>query len=43
VDRNNDGYISYDEVVRTVNDYLDGNDDLSPDDINELHIFFFEQ
>ena len=43
VDRNNDGYISYDEVVKTVNDYLDGNNDFSPDDIKELHIFFFEQ
>ena len=43
VDRNNDGYISYDEVVKTVNEYLDGKDDFTPDDIKELHIFFFEQ
>ena len=43
VDRNKDGYISYDEVVKTVDDYLSGNDDFTPDDIKELHLFFFEQ
>jgi Ca2+-binding EF-hand superfamily protein len=43
VDINNDGYISYDEVVKTVNDYLSGNEDFSPDDIRELQTFFFEQ
>ena len=43
VDRNNDGYISYDEWVKTVNDFLDGNNDFSTDDIKELQNFFFEQ
>jgi Ca2+-binding EF-hand superfamily protein len=42
-DRNNDGYISFDELLKTINDYCDGNSTCSSDDIAELNDFFFEQ
>lgn len=43
VDRDNDGYISFDELLKTIDDYFDGNADYTPDDIKELNDFFFEQ
>ena len=43
VDTNSDGYISYDELLKAINDYFDGNSDYSPDDIKDLKDFFFEQ
>jgi len=43
VDVNGDGYISFDELLKTINDFFDGNSNFSPDDIKELNDFFFEQ
>ena len=43
VDADGDGYISFDEVIRTVDDYFTGNNNFSPDDIYELNAFFFAQ
>ena len=43
VDRNGDGYISFDELLKTVYDFFDGNSDFTPDEIEELNNFFFEQ
>lgn len=43
VDANNDGYISFDEILNTINNYFDGNSTYSPNDIAELKEFFFEQ
>jgi hypothetical protein len=43
VDINGDGYISFDELIKVINDYFDGSSDFSPDDIKELNDFFFEQ
>ena len=43
VDANGDGYISFDELLKVINDYFDGSSGYSPDDIRELHDFFFEQ
>lgn len=43
VDEDGDGYISYDEIIRTVDDYFTGNNNFSPDDIYELNAFFFAQ
>ena len=42
-DINNDGYISFDEYLKVLNDYFDGNSTYSPKDLNELFEFFFEQ
>lgn len=43
VDVNNDGYISYDELLKTLDDYFDFKVDFSINDINELKDFFFAQ
>jgi len=43
VDTNGDGYISYDELLKAINDYFDGTSGFSPKDIKELKDFFFEQ
>ncbi len=43
VDVDGDGYISYDEVIRAVDDYFVGKSSYTPDDIYELNAFFFAQ
>ena len=43
VDKNSDGYISYDELLKAINDYFDGDSSYTPDDIKELQDLFFEQ
>lgn len=43
VDIDGDGYISYDEVIRAVDDYFTGVGDFTADDIYELNAFFFTQ
>jgi len=43
VDVNGDGYISFDELLKTINDFFDGNSNFTPKDIKDLNDFFFEQ
>ena len=43
VDTSGDGYISFDELLKALNDFFDGNSSYTPDDIRELNDFFFEQ
>jgi len=43
VDTNGDGYISFDELMKTINDFFDGSSSYSPDEIKELKDFFFDQ
>ena len=43
VDLDGDGYISYDEILKAIDDYFTGRSDFTPDDIYELNAFFFEQ
>ena len=43
VDVNGDGYISFDELLKIINDFFDGNSNFTPNDIKELNDFFFEQ
>lgn len=43
VDINGDGEISYEEVIRAVDDYFTGRNDFTPDDIYELNAYFFAQ
>lgn len=43
VDIDGDGQISYEEVVRAVDDYFTGRNDFTPDDIYELNAYFFSQ
>ncbi len=43
VDKDGDGYISFDELLKTINEYFDGSSGYSPNDIKELNDFFFEQ
>jgi len=43
VDRSGDGYISFDELMRAISDFFDGNSGFSADDIRELNEFFFDQ
>ena len=43
LDSNGDGYISFDEILKTINDFFDGNSNFSPDEIEELNNFFFDQ
>ena len=43
VDADGDGYISFDEVIRTVDDFFTGNNNFSTDDIYELNAYFFAQ
>jgi hypothetical protein len=43
VDADGDGYISFDELLKSINDYFDGSSGYSPGDVKELNDFFFEQ
>jgi hypothetical protein len=43
VDSDTDGYISFDEMLNTIDDFFDFESDLSSDDIYELNNFFFAQ
>ncbi len=43
VDTDNDGYISFTELLKTIDDYFDEKTTLSPEDISELNNFFFSQ
>ena len=43
VDVDGDGYISFDEVIRAVDDYFTGSNSFTPEDIYELNAFFFAQ
>jgi hypothetical protein len=43
VDRNHDGYISFDELLTVIDSYFDGSSTYSPLDIRELNNFFFDQ
>lgn len=43
VDTDGDGYISFDELVRSINDFFDSSGPLTTKDIYELQDFFFEQ
>ncbi len=43
VDNDNDGYISFDELLKAIDNYFDNASDYSPDDIKQLNDFFFEQ
>ena len=43
VDADGDGYISFDELLRTINDFFDDRNTFTIDDINELNSFFFTQ
>jgi len=43
VDRDNDGYISFDEMLREIDRFFDFESGLSTEDIHELNDFFFTQ
>ena len=43
VDADADGYISFDELVKTINDFFDSSTSFTTKDIYELQDFFFEQ
>ena len=43
VDANSDGYISFDELLKTINNVFDDASGYSPSDIKELIDFFFDQ
>ncbi len=43
VDTDNDNYISFDEMLHTIDNFFDFESDLTPDDIYELNNFFFSQ
>jgi hypothetical protein len=43
VDNNNDGYISFDEMLNTIDEFFDFEGALSTEDIYELNNFFFSQ
>ena len=43
VDADADGYVSFDELVKSINDFFDSPSTLSSKDIYELQDFFFEQ
>ena len=43
VDLNDDGYISFDEILDAIDRYFDFSSDLSSEDIYELNNFFFAQ
>ena len=42
-DTNNDGYISFDEHIKSISDFFDGKSDFTPEDLKEQQEFFFEQ
>jgi hypothetical protein len=43
VDADGDGYISFQELLKTIDDYFDEQVSLKPEDIYELNEFFFSQ
>lgn len=43
VDKDNDGYISFEEVMEAIDNFFDFETDLSTEDIYELNDFFFSQ
>lgn len=43
LDTDNDGYISYQELLQTINNFFDFESELTADDIYELNEFFFAQ
>ncbi|HCT31297.1 MAG TPA: hypothetical protein DIW31_11340 [Bacteroidales bacterium] len=43
VDSDGDGYISFPELLKSVDDYFDEKTDFKPEDIYELNSFFFSQ
>ena len=43
LDTNNDRYISFEEYMKAINDFFDGNSTYTPNDLRELNDFFFDQ
>ena len=43
VDTDGDGYISFQELLKTIDDYFDEKTNLKPEDVYELNDFFFSQ
>lgn len=43
LDIDNDGYISFDELLKAINNFFDSDGEFKPDDIYELNDFFFAQ
>jgi len=43
VDTDGDGYISFQELLKTIDDYFDERINLKPEDVYELNDFFFSQ
>jgi len=43
IDTDGDGYISFDELLNTIDNYFDGKVNFTADDIYELNNFFFQQ
>jgi len=43
VDTDQDGYISFQELLKAINDYFDEKNNFTPNDINELNDYFFSQ
>jgi hypothetical protein len=43
VDADGDGYVSFDEVLKTIDSFFDFDNDLTTQDIYELNDFFFSQ
>ena len=43
VDKDGDGYISFDEILDEIDNFFDFNSNLTSDDIYELNNFFFSQ
>lgn len=43
IDTDNDGYISFDEILDEIDNFFDFDSDLTSDDIYELNNFFFSQ
>jgi hypothetical protein len=43
IDKNNDGYISFDEMLKAIDAYFDGTSGFSHADIRDLNSFFFDQ
>jgi len=43
VDKNNDGYISFDEILNEIDNFFDFKSNLNSDDIYELNNYFFSQ
>ena len=43
LDKNNDNYISFDEMLKAIDNFFDFNSTLTTEDIYELNDFFFSQ